>query len=309
MSAPPLVSVGFAVRNSVSRHGRSAVERVIRSMREQTYGRLEIIVGDNGSTDGTPELCAAWAREDARVRIIRHDPAVTAQANFIHLFKMATGKYFTCMADDDFRTANYIETLVGGLERHPEAALAFSDQREFSDLAAPEVGWEVQRPFVTAGLTRGERLRQMPKGTCTHLAYGLLRREVLNQYQWRELDNSSFDVPLGYYLSLRTEMVYVPGACFYRYIPREAKTVKVQAAVNNFAPLRRFFPERMCWSCCQAAAQGARQAGRPVPAWWLFPQIYYAQHQGWTGILVRVAPAWLYRAWRRLRHGSTANLV
>lgn len=304
MSEPPLVSVGFALRNSESRYGRAVLERAIATMRDQSYKHLEILVGDNGSSDGTTAICEAWAKVDARVRIVRHDPPLSAQGNFIHLFRATSGKYFTWMADDDFRTLNHLAVLVEALERHPEAALAFSDQREFSDHATYTDGWEVRRPFVTAGLSRRERLNQMPRGSCTHLCYGLLRREALNQYDWLELDNSSFDVPMGYYLSLRAEMVYEPGACYYRFVPANPKDPAARAAVNNYGAPRWFFPERMCWACCRAAAQATRLTGGLVPAWRFFPRIYLLHHQDWRGILVRIAPAFIHRAWRRWRHGA-----
>ncbi|MBM3797784.1 MAG: glycosyltransferase family 2 protein, partial [Acidobacteria bacterium] len=245
MSEPLLVSVGFALRNSESRYGLAVLELAIASIRDQSYPHLEILVGDNGSTDKTTEVCEAWARVDRRVRVVRHDPPLTAQANFIYLFHAARGKYFTWAADDDFRTPNHLAVLVEALERYPEAALAFSDQREFSNHANYQEGWEVRRPFVTAGLSRRQRLDQMPQGSCTHLCYGLLRRDVLEQYEWFELDNSSFDVPMGYYLSLRAEMVYAPGACYYRFIPTKAKDLAARTVMNNYASPRWFFPERM----------------------------------------------------------------
>ena len=49
------------------------LNRCVRSLLEQTYTDLEIILVDDGSPDGCPALCDAWAGKDARVRVI-HKP-------------------------------------------------------------------------------------------------------------------------------------------------------------------------------------------------------------------------------------------
>ena len=44
------------------------LERCVRSVCEQTYNDLEIILVDDGSSDGCPEMCDCFAAADKRVR-------------------------------------------------------------------------------------------------------------------------------------------------------------------------------------------------------------------------------------------------
>jgi glycosyltransferase involved in cell wall biosynthesis len=62
----PRVSVLLAVRNGVPYLGES-----IGPIVSQTFTDLELIVVDDGSTDGTPDLLARWRRDDPRVVVIR----------------------------------------------------------------------------------------------------------------------------------------------------------------------------------------------------------------------------------------------
>ena len=52
---------------------KETLERCVQSLRGQTYSDLEIILVDDGSTDGSGALCNALAREDVRIRVIHKE--------------------------------------------------------------------------------------------------------------------------------------------------------------------------------------------------------------------------------------------
>ncbi|HEY0324667.1 MAG TPA: glycosyltransferase family A protein, partial [Allosphingosinicella sp.] len=66
MSATPAVSVVLPVHN-----GRDFVETSIRSVLAQDFTDFELVVGDDGSDDGTDEVLAKLAAEDVRIRLLR----------------------------------------------------------------------------------------------------------------------------------------------------------------------------------------------------------------------------------------------
>ena len=61
----PLVSIVMPVYN-----GMATVERAVRSVAGQTFVDWELLVVDDGSTDGSREAVAAWTARDARIRLI-----------------------------------------------------------------------------------------------------------------------------------------------------------------------------------------------------------------------------------------------
>ena len=71
---------------------RPYLDRSIRSILSQTYRNLELILVDDGSTDGSGEICEKYARLDPRVKLIsqKNQGASAARRNGIRL---ASGQY------------------------------------------------------------------------------------------------------------------------------------------------------------------------------------------------------------------------
>jgi hypothetical protein len=61
----PAVSIGLPVRN-----GAPLLAAAIESLLAQDFGDFELLISDNASDDGTPDLCSTFARSDRRVRTI-----------------------------------------------------------------------------------------------------------------------------------------------------------------------------------------------------------------------------------------------
>jgi SAM-dependent methyltransferase len=88
---------------------------------------LEIIVVDDGSTDGTPELAKRYASEHpGRVRYVRQDNAGLAAATTRGL-REARGGLITLLDADDMWVTSRTRLLVDALERTPEAGLVYGD--------------------------------------------------------------------------------------------------------------------------------------------------------------------------------------
>ena len=118
-----LVSVIIPVYN-VERY----LDRCLASVVDQTYRELEILVVDDGSTDGSGALCDRWAERDSRIRVIHKSNGGLSDARNAALDVM-TGSYVLMLDSDDWLQTDAIECLYQLLEKE-QADIAVGGWRE-----------------------------------------------------------------------------------------------------------------------------------------------------------------------------------
>ncbi|KAB8320354.1 glycosyltransferase [Tolypothrix campylonemoides VB511288] len=87
----------------------------IQSVLQQTYQDFELIVCDDGSGDGTPELMSQYT--DSRIKYIRHQQNIGKSNNMRSGFDAARGEYFIKFDDDDRLTPNFLTRTAAILDK------------------------------------------------------------------------------------------------------------------------------------------------------------------------------------------------
>ncbi|WP_414578904.1 glycosyltransferase family 2 protein [Anabaena sp. CCY 9402-a] len=87
----------------------------INSVLAQTYTDFELIICDDGSSDGTPELMSQYT--DNRIKYIRHPQNIGKSNNMRSGFDAASGTYFIKFDDDDRLTPDFLARTAAILDQ------------------------------------------------------------------------------------------------------------------------------------------------------------------------------------------------
>lgn len=168
----PFVSVVVAFFNI-----EECVRYCCESLVSQTYGSYELILVDDGSSDGTGSLLDAYANEPfARVF---HTPngGLSAARNFG--VSVARGKYVTFVDGDDIVSSRYLEVLVGALPSTDARVLVNAPFRllSFDDaLSGETASWQARCESAPSArvLQKQDAAREVMYETIQTSAWGKL---------------------------------------------------------------------------------------------------------------------------------------
>lgn len=111
--------------------------RALSSLVAQDFSDWEAIAVDDGSTDETPALLAAWARTESRLKLIRHPSNLGLGAALNTGLRAAQGDLIAYLPSDDHYFGGHLTSLISALEAAPHARLAVSGLRHHYSKLAP----------------------------------------------------------------------------------------------------------------------------------------------------------------------------
>ena len=230
----PLVSIIVPVYNAEVYLG-PCLER----LRSQTWPDLEIILVNDGSTDGSGQLCAAAARVDGRIRFLdRPNGGVSAARNAA--LAAAKGDYLQFSDSDDLLTPDATETLV-------RAAQVTGADLVISHFFRVDGEKQAQRGHIKGErlLTRQEFAQEMVKAPANYY-YGALwnklyRRSIVEKQGLRFEEGVSWSEDFLFnleYLRHVRLVAAVPKPLYY-YHKRPGSLITSQATLRKVIRMKR----------------------------------------------------------------------
>lgn len=99
---------------------RDYLDICLQSVVEQTWSAFEIILIDDGSTDGSGKKCEEWALRDTRIRLVRRENQGLGPARNLGI-ELAKYEYVTFLDSDDWWDTQYLEQMMAPvLESAPD---------------------------------------------------------------------------------------------------------------------------------------------------------------------------------------------
>lgn len=279
------VSIGIPVYN-----GAQFLATSLESLLAQTYEDIEFFISDNGSTDGTEEICREYAARDARIRYVRAETNNGASWNYRNVAHQTAGRYFKWATHDDLLAPTYIERCVEALERGDERVALVYPRTIIIDESGAHVREYIDNLDIR-DRTPHERLGRLIRNIImSNASFGLIRRSAIERSRLLDTFPSADYVMMAEFAMLG-EFWEIPEFLFYR---REHPGMS-RAAHRTPAEAAEWFKP----------GSGVSRGKEVNESWRLFVEHLRSIGSMPMGRLERARcyatffPAWFRRHWRR----------
>lgn len=220
----PLLSVIIPIYNT-----EQYLRKCLNSVVKQSYGNLEIICINDGSTDGSKEILNEYAKVDKRIKVINQSNQGLVRARKNGLEK-SRGDLIAYVDSDDWIDLEMYSDMVRLLVNNSADVVTSGCYREYGQNTT------IESESITAGVYRGNKLkydflakmvghdRFYEQNIKVTLWSKIYRAELIKNYQMLADDNISIgeDIAVVYPLLLNCLSVVVSGKNYYHYVIRNS---------------------------------------------------------------------------------------
>ena len=221
----------------------------IRSILDQTFEDIELIVADHGSADGTWEVMQQFA-DESRVRLERTEPGGGARRNWNRVSQLATGEYIKLVCGDDLIAPTMVAEQVAALDAAGERAVLVASQRDLVD-ARGEVFVKARGLGRLDGVVDGKQALRATVRAGGNIfgepACVMMRRDALEKAGWWQ--------DLRYYID----------AGSYAHVLVQGDMVALRRSLASFRVSAAQWSVRLMRTQAQEAAEFHRIAQRLAP--------------------------------------------
>lgn len=215
----PQVSIGMPVYNA-ERFLREALDALL----AQDHTHFELVISDNGSTDGTREICREYAERDGRISYHRVKNTQSVLWNFNRVFELSRGEYFMWAAYDDLWEPTFISSLLEPLLTVPDCVASFSHVDVWNRAQGNRARCPGGMPSLSLRNSKFENFRQLLLFPQSSLFYGLYRRKALAQATSWHIPFDWSDMHFLHEMSLLGKVHITPRILFHAGEVHEARS-------------------------------------------------------------------------------------
>ena len=208
----PVVSIIVPVFNAEDR-----IEKCIQSIQRQTFKQIEIIVINDGSTDGSYKILQKLAGADPRIKAFDFPNGGAALARNRGLL-VASGDYVTFVDADDWIELSMYNEMLDALQNDKTELVVCSIQKEYNQTSHP-VLQITGNTIIREQLLEKCLLMEFDYSLCNKL----YKRDTLlkNNISFAEDLRISQDALFNFYVFACIKSVSVIPGAFYHYVAKE----------------------------------------------------------------------------------------
>lgn len=227
------------------------LDRCMESILNQTYGHLEIILVDDGSTDLSPGKCDEYAKRDGRIRVIHKQNGGLSDARNAGL-EIASGEYIGYVDSDDWIELDMYERMYNAcIENQAELAVCrYVSERSTVHLTGEQTETAAQGSDVVIPLLREELLKIYICGHEEYVIYNsvwskLFHRNLVWDLRFPKGRNSEDIMYTTKAFCRLSKAVYLDRGLYHYVLDREGSIMNVARGERMFRDEIPFWREHI----------------------------------------------------------------
>lgn len=205
------------------------LEESLKSVVQQTYTNLEIIIVNDGSTDKTLSIISEFSKKDKRIKIINQEnKGVSIARN--NGFNASSGDYILFIDSDDIMGKNMIELMVDNLEKN-NADISICGYERISINGTKEKSIKIKEKklyntdeAIVAFFNNNFGISMWDK---------LIRREIANKISFEDGKKINEDKYYLFNAIINSNKIVFDNKGLYKYMEREKSVTRKKFGKNN----------------------------------------------------------------------------
>ena len=208
------------------------LDRCVKSLVDQTYKNIEIILVDDGSTDATGEKCDVWAEKNKVIKTYHKENGGLSDARNYGMLK-SSGKYFFFVDSDDYVSTNIVEFLYNSL-KNSDSDISTCQHVTFYENELPK---DENKNINVVYNTEDALSELMYQNNVTTSAWGkLYKRELFNYIKYPK-GKVCEDLPVTYLLFAKSKRISINSKRLYYYFIRNGSIMHSKFNKNRLDAL------------------------------------------------------------------------
>lgn len=208
------------------------INQCLESVINQTYGNLQIVIVDDGSTDNSGYICDKWAEIDNRILVIHKENGGLSSARNSGLDR-SDGNYIAFVDSDDVLHKDFCLKMISAMNETPSIDIVACGVAKFNDGDINQ--YKAFFPYISTVCDDKGFWRLILTHKCDNAAWGkLFKRDVIINNRFRK---GIINEDLAFYLDItqnikKVKYIDVP-LYFYRVRPGSI-TTKINPRISDF---------------------------------------------------------------------------
>jgi glycosyltransferase involved in cell wall biosynthesis len=191
------LTIGMPVFNDIA-----FIEKSLNSILNLNDVKFLLLISDDGSTDGSGEICKKYVAKDDRIQYVRQPVNLGISKNMEFLLEQAKTPYFMWAADDDLWHPDFARKLIKLLQEDSTAVSAFCSYKAFDDYGNHYN--VISKNYKNADKIK--RLKNFIRDANDSFGYGIFKTEAIREVKF----------PIWWWPNKKTPYNNIyPTLCFY----------------------------------------------------------------------------------------------